>query len=372
MSEPMSLHAPRSEGDGYYAGRALQWVDSCPHMGHSEKTLLRVLTNLTLEYTQVRKLAPAALQKMIYVGAVDLGKAPKTISSSGLLRLLRALAALGQITDPDGGQLTFSSGEKAQLHGISMSIWRYPRHECGYARNSHDALAIITEGDSPRFGPTGLDIAATWPESTPDQAGQKSDQAGQKSDQAGQKSDQAGQKSNLDTQRDLQEDGPPLSSSLSSPSSSSSSPPPQSAQGKREEEEEMPSAPTSGAASVTLIQSLTDATEDEAAALVEIIRPKVKHTLSGLIRSMAKNDDLGQQLWSLRRQRAPQARPGVPVGRGGGCSLHSQPSLPCRLCAQELRDEGEAARRDLMDLLEKEGPEARPDLVDLLGLEAAR
>lgn len=116
---------------------------------------------------------------------------------------------------------------------------------------------------------------------------------------------------------------------------------------------------------MTLIQSLTDATTEEAAELVEIIRPKVKYTLSGLIRSMAENDDLGQELWKLRRQRAPQPRPGASKGGHRRCSLPAHGELtPCGSCKADLRLGGEA-RQAVVDMYLSLGPDApqlRPDL----------
>lgn len=114
----------------------------------------------------------------------------------------------------------------------------------------------------------------------------------------------------------------------------------------------------------------TDATREEAQELVEVLRPEAKKSLGGLIRRMAEKGDLDHRLWLLRRQRASRPRTGASVPSGGGCSLHAQPVLPCRLCAQELRAEGEHARRVLTELLQEAGPQARPDLVDLLKLEA--
>src|SRR5690625_1777515 len=100
----MTLHAP-VEGDGYYKAKALQWVDLCPHMGAAEARLLRLLTNLTTEESQTRRIAPAELRRMVYSGPVEVDQTPKTVSASGLLRLLRSLAELGQINAPDRSRL---------------------------------------------------------------------------------------------------------------------------------------------------------------------------------------------------------------------------------------------------------------------------
>ncbi|MFE1396255.1 hypothetical protein ACFW3Z_25600 [Nocardiopsis alba] len=366
-SEPMKLHAPRTEGDGYYVGRALQWVDTCPHLNHPERTLLRVLTNLTLEYTQVRKITPAALQKMIYVGAVGLGEAPKTISSSGLLRLLRALASLGQITDPDGNPLTFSSGAKAQLNGVSMSIWRYPRHECGYARNSHDALAIVTEGDGPRFGPSGLDITATWPENTSDQAGSKTNQKDelvQKRTSAGSEANQIGSEANQDTQRDLQQAAPPLFSSVFSSSSSGeegTTPPPDTSV----EEDETPSAGTTPSAAASDVMRRTGASAEEADAVLDEIEADIDRRgikvgpLRRYVHGFDKRD-LNRLLRQIRAQRASERRAEASEASGPDamCGEHHE-ALPCGACKG-------APRPILVTMLKRFGPTRRPDLEQLL------
>ena len=132
--------------------RCLEWVSLCPHMGSAQKTLLQVLTCLTTETDPVCTIAPADLRTMIYASPVGIGQRPKTISASGLLRLLRALATLQQITRPAGTPLTFSSHANAQLRAIPIRVWRYPRHGCGCPWTADDALAIA-QGRPPRFAP---------------------------------------------------------------------------------------------------------------------------------------------------------------------------------------------------------------------------
>ncbi|SHK92872.1 hypothetical protein SAMN05421803_14328, partial [Nocardiopsis flavescens] len=181
------------EGNGYHKSKGLQWLDLCPHLGTSEKTLLRVLLSLTRHENPRRKISPERLRHLVYSGPVALGEEPKCASVSGLRRMLRALAALGQITTPEDRPLTFSSGKSAQSRAVTMQIWRYPRHECG-SRNAYDALARIDkdEKNPPRYPLAGPDMAPRWQhlptpapnEDTPsDQPGQKDDQPGQKDDQ---------------------------------------------------------------------------------------------------------------------------------------------------------------------------------------------
>ncbi|WP_087098406.1 hypothetical protein [Nocardiopsis sp. JB363] len=106
-----------------------KWAAICPHMGAAERSLLHVLFVLT-ETEPVCVIAPAQLRKVLYSGPVDIGEAPKRISSSGLMRLLRNLAALGQLTRPEGTALTFSSREATQERSVPMHVHRDLRHEC--------------------------------------------------------------------------------------------------------------------------------------------------------------------------------------------------------------------------------------------------
>ena len=205
------------EGNGYHKSKGLQWLDLCPHLGTSEKTLLRVLLSLTRHENPRRKIAPEELRHLVYAGPVALGEEPKYASVSGLRRMLRALAALGQITTPEDRPLTFSSGKSAQSRAVTMQIWRYPRHECG-ARNAYDALARIRK-EAPRYPLAGPDMAPRWqhlPVPTPSKD-TPSDQAGQKDDQAGQKDDQAGQKDDQHSSGDQGKDAPPSTAPSTAP-----------------------------------------------------------------------------------------------------------------------------------------------------------
>ncbi|MFD0773902.1 hypothetical protein ACFQZ2_08185 [Streptomonospora algeriensis] len=374
--EGMTLRAPVAEGDGYYKAKALQWVDLCPHMGAAEKTLLRVLTNLTTSESPTRRLKPVELRQMVYSGPVAVGQAPKVISANGLLRLLRSLAEMGQITAIDGTQLRFSSREPAQLRGISMVIWRYPRHECGCARNAFDALAI-TKGEAPRFGPTSLDLAAEWPARPSDQAGQEVDPPGYEVDPRGYEVDPRGQEVDPDSQGDQEKQDPPFTppSSLSSSSSGASATPGTSQAVPGEEEEEPPTAedtPASGAAAdpvAARVREATGADAEEAAALVEILSAETKRSLSGYVRHLAGNGDLTHRLRVLRRQRAAEHGTGAsePEPERVTCGLHDY-CVPCLPCRQGIADPEE--RPDILAELEKRGPETRPDLAALLGAPA--
>ena len=197
----MTVHAAR-EGDGYWRGKGGQWSLLCPHMSSTAKVGLGILCSLTGQTHPVRVLTAAQFAGLLSKGPVMPGEAPKGMSTGGAIRVLRELADLGQITRPDGSRLTISSRPTAEL---SICIWTRPRHDCGCARNVHDALNVMA-GEDPWFPPAG--------------AGENSDHAsksGQNSHQSGENSDQSGQNS-AKTPPLTCDDAPP--SSLSSSSSS--------------------------------------------------------------------------------------------------------------------------------------------------------
>src|SRR5699024_11698594 len=55
--EEYALHAA-GEGSGYHKSKSLQWLDLCPHLGASEKTLLRVLLSLSYLANHRRNTSP--------------------------------------------------------------------------------------------------------------------------------------------------------------------------------------------------------------------------------------------------------------------------------------------------------------------------
>ena len=208
------------EGSGYHKSKGLQWLDLCPHLGASEKTLLRVLLSLTRHENPRRKISPEELRYLVYSGSVPLGEEPKYASASGLRRMLRTLAALGQITTPEDRPLTFSSGKSAQSRAVTMQIWRYPRHECS-SRNAYDALARVRKDEEkpPRHPLAGPDMAPRWqhlPVLAPTE-GTPSDQVGQKDDQVGQKDDQVGQKDNQHSSGDQGKNALPFTAPSTAP-----------------------------------------------------------------------------------------------------------------------------------------------------------
>jgi hypothetical protein len=191
---PMAVHAAR-EGDGYWKSKGDQWQLLCPHMSSTAKIALGILCSLTGQTHPVRKLTAAEFAGLLSKGPVAPGGDPKGMSPGGAIRVLRELAELGQLTRPDGARLTISSRPSAEL---SICVWKRPRHDCGCARNVHDALQAL-RGEPQWFPPA--------------RAGENSDQPskpGENSDQPGENSDQAGQNS-AKTQPLTCDDEPPLS-----------------------------------------------------------------------------------------------------------------------------------------------------------------
>src|SRR5690625_3015066 len=153
-------------------------------------------------------------------------------------------------------------------------------------------------------------------------------------------------------------------SGSSSSGGSTTSPTPQDS---GEEDDKSPSAEKKprGVRPVDLIQDLTDATDDDAQALWENIRPDVKTTPNGLIRHMAANGDLDYRLSKIRAQRAPQARTGTSRSTAGQktCTWHSAPT-PCQACRIDLNAGGPDAEEivDLYTSLGSDAAQKRPDL----------
>src|SRR5690625_3614473 len=352
-------------------------------MGNPEKSLLRTLTNLTTKRSRSRRLRPDELRQMVYTGPVKVGEEPKLISHSGLLRLLRNLASIGQITDRDGGMLRFSSWESARSRAITMTVWRYPRHECGCQRNVFDALDVI-RGEAPKWKPASVDESALHrpteadrkavPESLP---GQEVNLPGQEVNLPGQEVNLPGQEVNLNSQGDQRKPAPPLSLPCSLPSSSSSSggsttsPTPE-APGE-EEEENSPTAKKTPDAAET-VMARTDATAEEAEAVVDAIETEAdeRHTRLGAPKvgqidayvAGFADRDLRRHLKAVRAQRAPQARTGTPVPRTRTvCALHGIQGA-CPACRTEL-NLGGAMTQAVIDMYTNLGPDRdklRPDL----------
>ncbi|RKS10040.1 hypothetical protein DFP74_5787 [Nocardiopsis sp. Huas11] len=99
----------------------------------------------------------------------------------------------------------------------------------------------------------------------------------------------------------------------------------------------------------------TGATPEEAQALIDQIRPEVKHSLSGLITSLIENEDMHERLRKLKAARAPRPRPARAQTK---CTRHYL-ALPCDACASDIKTR---AFGDVTKLLHDHGPDKRWDL----------
>ena len=131
-----------------------------------------------------------------------------------------------------------------------------------------------------------------------------------------------------------------------------------------EEEEESPSASKRGVRPQDLVLEATDATTEEAQALVEALRPEATKSLGGFIRTLGSRGDLEHRLWLLRRERASEARTQASAASPRGvCSLHGIQGA-CPACRDDLHDGG-ALAQSVKDMFQNLGPDRaclRPDL----------
>src|SRR5690606_19693350 len=88
-------------------------------------------------------------------GKTDANGNPKPASNSTVAACINALAALGQITGPDGETVRVSNKTKGDLR---LAPRRLLRHPCPASRNVYDALARARglDGDDGPRHPTGL------------------------------------------------------------------------------------------------------------------------------------------------------------------------------------------------------------------------
>ncbi|WP_152514417.1 hypothetical protein [Nocardiopsis valliformis] len=346
------LATPPAEGDGYYQAKTRQWVDLCPHMGFSEKILLHVLTGLTTRASNRRKLSLDELLSIVPSTPVALGEEPKFLSPSGLLRILRNLAALGQITaDEDGTPIKFSSRDNARSRQVSMTVWRLPRHDCGCHRNFFDALDAV-RGEEPAFEPARVDESAVR---------RRTKRAGQKSNpRRG-----AGQHANPLSQGDQQEPAPPITppSTLSSSSSGGTETSPLSSSSGEKEEDAPPVRKTPSVAETVMAR--VGATSEEALAVIEAVEDHAERNsieIGSIGRYIAGFDDadLRRHLRKIRAQNAPELRTEESqlVSPDVRCETHHE-ALPCGGCKG-------SARPVLVNLLKRYGPGRRPDLKELV------
>lgn len=367
----VEINPAPAEGDGYYQSKLRQWVALCPHMGPSERTVLDILTSLTTQVSNRRKLSLDELRQMVFTNPVALGEEPTPISPSGLLRLLRKLSQLGQITaDEDGTEIKFSSRKNAQHRPITMTIWRLPRHECGGSRNVFDALDVV-RGEDPRFEQARSEQSGA--RRRPGGAGRKSDPEqppgsesnpwGQQSNPPSQQSNPGGSESNPDVQGDQQGQRPPITPPITlsdTPSSSSAE-----VEDITNDVAPSPEKKTKRTPEQIIIER-TSCTPDEARMVVDYIEQQGDGR-GGRIRSLAwwvtnrEERTLLSDLAHIRRHSA------APTATECGDHHQAMPAYGCPLCAAEIKagDPEDIAR--LRAHLALVGEKARPDLARLLG-----
>ena len=133
----------------------------------------------------------------------------------------------------------------------------------------------------------------------------------------------------------------------------------------REDEEEPRPEKTDAASQPSvlgIVTGATDATPEEAQALIEELRPEATKSLIGYVRHLAGNGDLGHRLWRMRQDTAAQAPPRPRPGEGATCSEHGQ-ALPCLACRMDVM----GGDTDVVErLLAEHGPQERPDLARML------
>ena len=137
-----------------------------------------------------------------------------------------------------------------------------------------------------------------------------------------------------------------------------------------EEEEESPSALGGIEGAAAVVMERTDATADEARALVDkfvddsLKRGKVLGQPDVYVRRF-KDGDLGYHLGLLRRQRSPQPRTGASGdGRAARCTEHYPNVVPCSECRADLNIGGADAETvlALYVALGENAATLRPDL----------
>lgn len=155
------------DDDGFYKSRARQWAAMCPHMNSTEYRVYVLLCDLCSERATFRKVTLAEIGTFLPSGKTDSDGNPKPASVSTVANAINALAAIGQITDPDGNAVRVSNKTRGDLR---LAPWRSLQHDCTASRNIHDALARTRDlkgDDGPRW-PVGLGSVAQ--NSVPDQS----------------------------------------------------------------------------------------------------------------------------------------------------------------------------------------------------------
>ena len=363
--------------DGWYRTQIPDWIALCPQVTHTAYRLYVIVRSLILEKRPTKKVRLLSHEQLAFLLPGPNGKPSgvRTVKDA-----LQVLTQIGLVSNPDGERIVTSGGKgvihtrrRYQLHDwptvkVSMTVWR----------NSFDKLDAFTQDwrqtrtdvfagenvgrDSAPRSDQAQDAGSGTPDATPQDdvsAGENvgRDSARRRRDSARRRRDSA---RNADTTSD---DVAPLKQFPQGVSSSSggstTSPTPEDS---GEEDDDSPTAEKKprGVRPVDLIQDLTDATDDDAQALWESIRPNVRTSPGGLIRHMAANGDLDYRLGEIRAQRASESRTEANQATEADttCQEHRE-QLPCIVCDT-------APRPVLNGLLKKYGPIRRPDIAHRL------
>ena len=378
---------------GWYRTQIPDWIALHPDLRDGSYRLFTIIRSLILEKrTKVRLLTLDQLAFLM------VGKNGKPVAASTIKGLLKNLADIGLVMNPDSTRLVSSVGNRGIQSRRRYQINDWPTNRETYLgwRNTWDKLDAYTADwrktrtdvfaghlngqksdhrgeqptqDSKRASEASEDAAAP-PAKTNETAGHLN---GQISDHRGQKSDHRGQKS-VCTAGVTSNDPPPLKEfpkGVSSSSGGSTTSPTPEAPG--EEEDDTPTAKKVPDAAET-VMARTDATAEEAEAVVDAIETEAdeRHTRLGAPKvgqidayvAGFADRDLNRHLRQIRRQRAPEARTGTPAPRiRTVCSLHGIQGA-CPACREELHGAGPLAQAviDMYLALGTDREALRPDL----------
>ena len=364
--------------DGWYRTQIPDWIALCPQVTHTAYRLYVIVRSLILEKRPTKKVRLLSHEQLAFLLPGPNGKPSgvRTVKDA-----LQVLTQIGLVSNPDGERIVTSGGKgvihtrrRYQLHDwptvkVSMTVWR----------NSFDKLDAFTQDwrqtrtdvfagenvgrDSAPRSDQAQDTGSGTPDATPQDdvsAGENvgRDSARRRRDSARRRRDSA---RNADTTSD---DVAPLKQfpqGVSSSSGGSSTSPAPSGPG--EEEDESPSAPKTPSATAVDVMARTDATAEEAEAVLDAIEDDAEHRnvdVGSLRRYVAgfADRDLRRHLKSVRAQRASESRTeanqATATEADTTCQEHRE-QLPCIVCDT-------SPKPVLSGLLKKYGPIRRPDI----------
>lgn len=358
-SETLEISGPTS--NGWYRTQIPDWIALHPDLKDGAFRLYVIMRSLILEKqtTKVRVLSHEQLAFLL------VGKNGKSASVSTVKALLRNLHEIGLVDNPDGARLVSSTGNAGieSRRRYRMSDWPADRDTFTGWRNTFDKLDAFTEDwreTRPDAAPTRHKTAARADQGRKgvragELEGQKSDRDRQISDRSGQISDANGAVSsgNATSLKEV----PEVDAVTSSSSASAPAEPPAPAA-------EAPAPKKTKKTPEQIVMERTDATEDEARAVVELVLAQAAADGTQVrvpYRWLEDRDHhvLAQDLAAVRRR---SSRPGAQT-----CGLHNvllEQGGGCSSCYGDLKaGDSATVRAHLAEV----GGDARPDLVAVLG-----